>query len=155
MYSLGKSAILNAGLKKHTLPVKISHCPFQSLEWSCVCAFSLSCTLLYVKQLLGRSDHCCEITPLTVTVHLHFETFLETTGLTLVATRHIHRALIGFFAHVLEVAPNRTFEESATPVTAENAVMLAAGAVTTNQTKCFHLFCACRFIVWPGERRRL
>lgn len=62
---------------------------------------------------------------LTVSIHSHFEAFLQSAGLALVSSCNIDRARIAFFALISEISSDAAFEKSPASVARQHAVMLS------------------------------
>jgi len=68
-------------------------------------------------------------------VHLYVKALLQPTGLTLIAPRHINRAVASFLALVRQIAANASLEESTTTVACEHTVMFPGRSVSADSAQ--------------------
>lgn len=74
---------------------------------------------------------------LTISVHLHLQTFPEPTGLALVSSSNIYHAVSVFLADVLQTTTDAPLEKSPTAVTALHAIMFPRSLVSADKTQDF------------------
>lgn len=74
---------------------------------------------------------------LTISVHLHFQTFPEPTGLALVSSCNIYHTVSVFLAYVLQTTTDAPLEESPTAVAALHAIMFPRSLVSADMTQDF------------------
>lgn len=74
---------------------------------------------------------------LTILIHLDFQTFFETTSLTLVSPGNIYNALTILFTNVIKVSPNASLEETTTAITTQDAIMFPGSLVAAHATQRF------------------
>lgn len=65
------------------------------------------------------------ILTLTISVHFHFQTFLESARLTLVSSGYIDNTGTIFLADIIEVSANTSLEEASAAIAAKDAIMLS------------------------------
>lgn len=88
-----------------------------------------------VKDALKRWRNSGELCSLTIFVHLYVKALLQPTGLTLIAPRHINRAVASFLALVRQIAANASLEESTTTVAREHTVMFPGRSVSADSAQ--------------------
>lgn len=74
---------------------------------------------------------------LTILIHLDFQTFFETTSLTLVSPGNIYNALTILFTNIIQVSPNASLEETTTAITTQDAIMFTGSLVAAYATQRF------------------
>lgn len=88
-----------------------------------------------MKDALEPWSKFGELCSLTIFVHLYVKALLQPTGLTLIAPRHIHRAVASFLTLVRQITANASLKEATTTIACKHTVVFPRRSVSADSAQ--------------------